>query len=124
MRKFIVLSILSLVCIGIGAQRVQKMSHHIRLLVDQTTSQVLRTPSVKQHETVRAMIRFNGSAEAVMGEYGCKAITHIGDIYVADIPVSQLKAMVNDERVVRIENHMGGKVLMDVAPKWINIPAI
>lgn len=59
-----------------------------------------------------------------MGEYGCRAITHIGDIYVADIPVSQLKAMANDERVVRIENHVGGKVLMDVAPKWINTPAI
>ena len=124
MKKSVVLSLLLLMCIGIGAQRVQKMSHDIRLLVDQTTSQVLRTPSVKQHETVRAMIRFNGSAEAVMGEYGCKAITHIGDIYVADIPVSQLKAMVNDERVVRIENHMGGKVLMDVAPQWINTPAI
>ena len=124
MKKSVVLSLLLLMCIGIGAQQVQKMSHDIRLLVDQTTSQVLRTPNVKQHETVRAMIRFNGSAEAVMGEYGCKAITHIGDIYVADIPVSQLKAMVNDERVQRIENHMGGKVLMDVAPQWINTPAI
>ena len=124
MRKFIVLSILSLMCIGIGAQRVQKMSRDIRQLVNQTTSQGHRASSAKQHETVRAMIRFNGSAEAVMGEYGCKAITHIGDIYIADIPVSQLKAMANDERVQRIENHVGGKVLMDVAPKWINTPAI
>ena len=124
MKKSVVLSLLLLMCIGIGAQRVQKMSHDIRLLVNQTTSQVRRAPSAKQHEMVRAMIRFNGSAEAVMGEYGCRAITHIGDIYVADIPVSQLKAMANDERVVRIENHMGGKVLMDVAPQWINTPAI
>ena len=124
MKKSVVLSLLLLMCISIGAQRVQKMSHDISQLVNQTTSQVRRTPSVKQHETVRAMIRFNGSAEAVMGEYGCKAITHIGDIYVADIPVSQLKTMANDERVQRIENHMGGKVLMDVAPQWINTPAI
>jgi len=124
MKKSVVLSLLLLMCIGIGAQRVQKMSHDIRQLVNQTTSQVRRTPDVKQHETVRAMIRFKDSAEAVMGEYGCKAITHIGDIYIADIPVSQLKAMVNDERVLRIENHMGGKVLMDVAPQWINTPAI
>lgn len=106
------------------AQYVQKMSHDIRRLVNQTTSQVRRAPGVKQHETVRAMIRFNGNAETVMGEYSCKAITHIGDIYIADIPVSQLKALVNDERVVRIENHMGGKVLMDVTPQWINTPAI
>ena len=124
MKKSVVLSLLLLMCIGIGAQRVQKMSHDIRQLVNQTASQMRRTTSVRQQETVRAMIRFNGSAEAVMGEYGCKAITHIGDIYVADIPISQLKEMVNDERVVRIENHLGGKVLMDVAPQWINTPAI
>ena len=77
MKKSVVLSLLLLMCIGIGAQRVQKMSHDIRLLVDQTTSQVLRTPSVKQHETVRAMIRFNGSAEAVMGEYGCNTVAKL-----------------------------------------------
>lgn len=124
MKKSVVLSLLLLMCIGIGAQRVQKMSHDIRQLVNQTSSQMRRAPSAKQHEMVRAMIRFNGSAEAVMGEYGCRAITHIGDIYIADIPVSQLKAMANDERVVRIENHMGGKVLMDVAPQWINTSAI
>ena len=124
MKKSAVLSLLLLMCIVVGAQRVQKMSHDIRQLVNQTTSQVRRTPGVKQHETVRAMIRFKDSAEAVMDEYGCKAVTHVGDIYVADIPVNQLKTMVNDERVVRVENHLGGKVLMDVAPKWINTPAI
>ena len=119
-----IFSFLFLICIGMDAQRVQKMSHDIRQLVNQTTLQGRRAPGVKQHETVRAMIRFNGNAEAVMGEYGCKAITHIGDIYVADIPFSQLKTMVNDERVVRIENHMGGKLQMDGTPKWINTPAI
>ena len=124
MKKSVVVSLLLLMCIDIGAQGVQKMSHDILQLVDQTTSQVRRTSGVGQHEMVRAMIRFNGNAEAVIGEYGCKAITHIGDIYVVDIPVSQLKTMANDERVVRIENHVGGKVLMDVAPKWINTPAI
>ena len=124
MKKSVVLCLLLLMCIGIGAQRVQKMSHDIRQLVNQTTSQVRRTSGVKQHETVRAMIRFNGNAETVMGEYGCKPITHIGDIYVADIPISQLKDMVNDERVMRVENHVGGKLLMDVAPQWINTPAI
>ena len=124
MRKLIVLSILSLVCIGLWAQGVQKMSRDIRQLVNQTTSQGHRASSVKLPETVRAMIRFNGDAEAVMDQYHCKAITNIGDIYIADIPVSQLKALADDSQVQRIENHLGGKVLMDVAPKWINSPAI
>ena len=124
MKKSVVLSLLLLMCIGIGAQRVQKMSHDIRQLVNQTTSQMRRTSGAKQHEMVRAMIRFSDNAEGVMGEYGCKAITLIGDIYVADIPVSRLETMVDDERVVRIENHVGGKLLMDVAPQWINLPAM
>lgn len=124
MKKSVVVSLLLLMCICIWAQGVQKMSHDIRQLANQSTSQVRRTSGVEQHEMVRAMIRFSGNAEAVMDEYGCKAITHIGDIYVADIPISQLKAMVNDEQVVRIENHVGGKMLMDVTPKWVNTPAI
>ena len=99
MKRSVVFILSLLIGIGMDAQRVEKMSHDIRRLVNQTVSQVRRAPGVRQHETVRAMIRFNGNAETVMGEYGCKAITQIGDIYVADIPVSQLKAMVNDERV-------------------------
>ena len=124
MKRSVVVSLLLLICIAIWAQGVQKMSHDIRQLVSQTTSQVRRTSGVEHHEMVRAMIRFSGNAEAVMSEYGCKAITQIGDIYVADISVSQLKAMVNDERVQRIENHTGGKLQMDVASNWINLPAI
>jgi subtilisin family serine protease len=121
MKKYLVLSILSLMCIGTGAQGVQKMSRDIRQLV---TSQERRVQGTKQPETVRAMIRFSSNAEAVMAQYHCKAITHIGDIYIADIPISQLKAMADDGQVERIENHVGAKVLMDVAPKWINSPAI
>ena len=124
MKKTVALSFFLLMCISTWAQSVQKMSHDIRQLVNQTTSQVHRRSGVKQQETVRAMIRFSGNAETVMDEYGCKAITHIGDIYVSDIPVSQLKSLANDQRVVRIENHMGGKLQMDVTPKWINTPAI
>ena len=124
MKKSVALSFFLLMCIGTWAQSVQKMSHDIRQLVNQTTSQVHRRSGVKQQETVRAMIRFSGNAETVMDEYGCKAITQIGDIYVSDIPVSQLKSLANDQRVVRIENHMGGKLQMDVTPKWINTPAI
>lgn len=124
MKKLVVLSVLVLMCLGTWAQGVQKLSRDIRQLINQTTLQEHRAQGEKQHETVRAMIRFNGNAETVMAEYGCKAITSIGDIYVADIPVSQLKALADDKQVQRIENHVGGKVLMDVAPKWINSPAI
>ena len=124
MKKSVVLSFLLSVCIGVNAQIAQKMSYDIRKLVNQKAMLApSRSKNIRQ-DVVRAMIRFNGDAETVMGIYGCKSITNIGDIYVADIPVSQLNALANDERVVRIENHVGGKLMMDVTPKWINTPAI
>ena len=120
MKKSVVLSFLLSVCIGVNAQIAQKMSYDIRKLVNQKAMLApSRSKNIRQ-DVVRAMIRFNGDAETVMGIYGCKSITNIGDIYVADIPVSQLNALANDERVVRIENHVGGKLMMDVTPKWIN----
>ena len=118
MKKSVVLSLLLSVCIGVNAQNTQKMSYDIRKLVNQKAMLApSRSKNIRQ-DVVRAMIRFNGDAETVMGLYGCKSITNIGDIYVADIPVSQLNALANDERVVRIENHVGGKLMMDVTPKW------
>ena len=124
MKKSAVSVILLLMCLSTWAQGGRKLSYDIQKTINETTLQTHRSASDKQHETVRAMIRFKGDAEAVIADYGCKVITQIGDIYVADIPLHQLKALADDNRVQRIENHRGGKVLMDVTPKWINTPAI
>ena len=123
-KKVGIVSILLLACLSLWAQDRQKLSYDIRQLVKQTNSQVRRAPSSAKDGWVRAMIRTGGNTETILGEYGCRTIAKIGNIYVADIPLCQLKALARDERVERIENHMGGKVLMDVAPKWINTPAI
>ena len=127
MKKIICAFVLLLICLGVCAQSGQKMSYDIRRLASQY-SQVRRTASANSDnkpEPVRAMIRFqSGEAETVMARYGCRYLSRIGDIYVADIPVAQLQAMADDERVVRIENHQRGRFLMDVSPQWINTPAI
>ena len=127
MKKIFCAYILLLMCLGTWAQGGRKMSYDIRRMASQY-SQVRRTASAnsdKKPESVRAMIRFqSGEAEAVMARYGCRYLSRIGDIYVADIPVAQLQAMADDERVVRIENHQRGRLLMDVSPQWINTPAI
>ena len=124
MKKIFCACILLLMCFSTWAQGGRKLSYDIRRLVRQE-SQIKRAPSAGQHGKVRAMIRFqSGEAEAVMARYGCKAITQIGDIYVADIPVGQLQALADDQRVMRIENHQGGKVMLDVSPQWISTPEI
>lgn len=124
MKKLFCVYILLLLCFGGWAQGGRKMSYDIRQMVSEQ-SLIRRAPSASQSEILRAMIRFqSGEAEAVMRQYGCKTITQIGDIYVADIPMHELRALVADQRVVRIENHRGGKVLLDVTPQWINTPAI
>lgn len=124
MKKVFCAGMLLLICLGLWAQGGRKLSYDIRRLVSQD-SQIRRAPSAGNPETVRAMIRFqDADAGTVLRDYGCKVISQIGDIYVADIPVTQLRTMADDQRVVRIENHRGGKVLMDVAPQWTNLPAI
>lgn len=124
MKRLFCAGILLLLCFGAWAQDGRKLSYDIRQLVSQA-SQFRRASGASQPATLRAMIRFqSGEAEAVMDAYGCKVITQIGDIYVADIPMYELRALAADQRVVRIENHQGGKVLMDVAPQWINTPEI
>ena len=120
----ILTSILLLVCLSLWAQDGRKMSRDIRELVKQVNVQGHRTQGVDVKETVRAMVKCTGTAEAVMDDYGCQVVSRIGNIYVADIPVCSLQAMAEDGRVERIENHRGGKVLMDVAPKWLNLPAL
>ncbi len=62
----------------------------------------------------------DGQDEGVLAEYGCRLITQIGDIFIANIPISSLRAMAADDRVVRIESHKGGKVMMDEAHGWVD----
>lgn len=126
MKKILCVIILLITCLCADSQNSQKMSHDIRQLVEQTTSGLYHTRSGNQHEAVRAMIRFHNATDisTITDDYGCKVITRIGDIYIADIPVSQLRALVNDGRVERIENHTGGKVMMDESPDWVNLPAV
>ena len=112
-----------LTSLGACAQHPRKLSRDVRLLAE--SSSVNRARGATSPTMVRAMIRFrHADAGAVMSRYGCEPVAQIGDIFVADIPLGRLRDLAADERVERIENHTGGKLLMDVSPKWINTPAI
>lgn len=83
---------------------------------------------VKQHQqgrratadgTVCAFVRFTtADADGLLALYGCQKVTQQGDIYIANIPLQALPQMAADDRVVRIEAQLGGRLLNDVSPTW------
>lgn len=77
--------------------------------------------SAQLQEKRCAFVKFrSGDAEQLLAKYGCEKVTQIGDIYIANIPLTQMKAMAADGKVERIEAQMGGKLLNDVSPQWVN----
>lgn len=72
-------------------------------------------------DKICAFVRFqSGDAEVLLSQYGCEKVTQIGDIFIVNIPLSQLSAMAADESVERIETHVDGRQMLDVTPQWVN----
>lgn len=70
---------------------------------------------------VCAFVKFRkGDGELLLAQYGCQKVTQIGDIYIANIPIGQLDALSSDDNVERVETQLGGKLLNDMTPVWVN----
>jgi len=73
------------------------------------------------NDMVCAFVKFkNGDAEQLLQLYGCQKVTQIGDIYIANIPLVQLEELASNDSVERVETQIGGKLLNDVTPLWVN----
>lgn len=94
-----------------------KMSADIRQLAAQHAA-ARRAGSTTGDNKICAFVRFSGNADELLEKYGSQQVTQIGDIYIVNIPVSQLSAMAADEGVERIETHTDGRLTNDVSPQW------
>ena len=73
------------------------------------------------HNGVCAFVKFRkGDGELLLAQYGCEKVTQIGNIYIANIPLGQLDALASDDSVERVETQLGGKLLNDMTPVWVN----
>lgn len=95
-----------------------KLSSDVRrVMVRQSLAPLKKT----KEEKICAFVRFKeGDAELLLAKYGCEKVTQIGDIYIANIPVTQIEPMAADDAVERIETKTGGKMQNDLTPQWVN----
>lgn len=60
-----------------------------------------------------AFVKFSDHAEATLQTNGCKALSHFGNLYIAQIPLNRLATLSIDEHVMRIEASKPCQVTMD-----------
>lgn len=110
---------LLLVSTYLFADSAERMSFAIRQLM--TLDEAGRRGMGVTTDKICAFVRFqSGDAEVLLSQYGCEKVTQIGDIFIVNIPLSQLSAMAADESVERIETHVDGRQMLDVTPQWVN----
>ena len=99
------------------ADPTDKLSFHVRQLLN--PSSAMHRAQRTTGDKICAFVRFvEGDAHQQLAQYGCELVTQIGDIYIANIPLSQLAAMAASEQVERIETHLGGRLCNDTSPQW------
>lgn len=116
-KQFVILVTLAMVTLPVMAGNGNRMSMDIkRLAAHQNKNR--RTAG---EDKVCAFVKFrNGDAEQLLAKYGCQKVTQIGNIYIVNIPLTQLEALAADDHVERIEAQLGGKAMNDVTPQWVN----
>lgn len=76
--------------------------------------------SVAVAERVCALVRTSDASSEVLAANGCSVIDRVGDIFIADIPVSRLVRLASDSRVCRIEAERGNEVQLDSMRLYTN----
>ena len=127
MKYRIILAFLTFLSLSASAQRpcLGKMSPLLRHLVRQEAHHASCQVQASAHQPAPSVLSFVKLTDAqALSDYGCTERTHIGHVYIADIPVHQLAALSVDSRVVRIEARQGNRVATDRMASILNaLPA-
>lgn len=102
-----------------------KMSPMLRQLVRQEPNAARQLPHAAYHRQSPSVISFIKLTDPqVLADHGCRELTHVGQVYVADIPIAQLAVLSADARVLRIEARQGNSVANDRMASILNaLPA-
>ena len=83
-----------------------------------------RTAGV-QEQKVCVFVKFRVSeADSLLVLYHAEKVTQIGNVYIVNIPLSQVSALAADDKVERVEAQFGGRLMNDVTPQWVNSGAV
>jgi len=128
-----VLSLLLVCClfpVALMAQEVQydKLSPMLRRLARQNkAAHRALSPVAKQSSSVRkqpvtvcAFVKVAAGGEACLQENGCRLLSGVGDICIADIPVNALGSLSLDSRILRIEANRSTHIQTDSLAWYLN----
>ncbi len=119
MRKVYILFLLFCACVFCHAQRpvMGKLSPMLRSIVtSERRASVVKMgvrSDARRQKSVCAFVRTDGLADTLLAVYGSRVLAEVGDICIADIPLSQLGALSANRHVQRIEASRGTQTLLD-----------
>ena len=67
----------------------------------------------KDKNRLCAFVKTHDNSTNTLTEHGCKVLAKIGNVIIADIPISQIASLSNDKSIERIEANHGMTALMD-----------
>ena len=126
LHRAVLLLLLALFCQSAEAQHCSraKLSPWLRQLVDVQKNEARRAAKsipAQGGPAVCAFVRIaDDHAQQVFDAYHAQALSQTGNIFIANIPLSELSAMAADPRVSRIEASPLGKVLLDSMSTHLN----
>ena len=127
MKHRIILFLLTFLSLSSAAQHpaLGKMSPLLRHLVRQqsdASQPLLSSGEPSASPSILAFVKLTDPQ--VLADNGCTSLTHVGQIHVASIPISRLKALSADPRVLRMEARQGNSVANDRMASILNaVPA-
>lgn len=81
-------------------------------------------PGKQEQREVCAFVRIDDDGTGILSKHGCRELAHVGNIYIASIPLDRLSALSQERSVSRIEARRGTHALMDSMAIHLNaLPA-
>ena len=127
-KKAILLSIVLLCCLmPMKAQRAcyGKMSSMVRrLAVGEAHPSSMRKVRQSHEGSLCAFIRISEDGSRLLRDNGCRELARFDDIYIADIPLSQLRHLSVNDNVTRIEAGKSCALTLDTTIQVVNLPPL
>mgnify|MGYP002624190706 CR=1 FL=1 len=117
------LAVLLMGSVAASADDGGKLSFGLRQLVARQDHG--RRTAGAQEQKVCVFVKFRVSeADSLLALYHAEKVTQIGNVYIVNIPLSQVSALAADDKVERVEAQFGGRLMNDVTPQWVNSGAV
>lgn len=108
-------------------QANRKLSPMLRMLLDEAASPRKAETAIYNkvmQPRICALVKTGFGGDKALAESRCRVLDHIGDITIADIPLSALPALAVDARICRVEAERGNMLQLDSTARLTDVATI